>query len=88
MRPQCHRRGADTEIVAGLLQFEQEGFGAFAQEWRAADALAGKVVRVNLDAGSVSGHARGIDRDGALCVQTRDGLQRFVTGDVSVRAVA
>ncbi len=77
-----------SEIIAGLVQFEQEGFSAFAQEWRAADALSGKVVRISQDAGSVSGHARGIDLDGALCVQTRDGLQRFVTGDVSVRAVA
>lgn len=77
-----------AEVVAGLVQFEREGFSAFAQEWRAADALSGKVVRVSLDAGSVSGHARGIDLDGALCVQTREGIQRFVTGDVSVRAVA
>jgi BirA family transcriptional regulator, biotin operon repressor / biotin---[acetyl-CoA-carboxylase] ligase len=77
-----------AEIVGGLLQFERDGFGAFAQEWRAADALSGKVVRISQDAGSVSGHARGIDLDGALVVQTREGLQRFVTGDVSVRAVA
>jgi BirA family transcriptional regulator, biotin operon repressor / biotin---[acetyl-CoA-carboxylase] ligase len=77
-----------AEIIDGLLQFERDGFGAFAQEWRAADALSGKVVRISQDAGSVSGHARGIDRDGALMVQTREGLQRFVTGDVSVRAVA
>ncbi|HEY2417661.1 MAG TPA: biotin--[acetyl-CoA-carboxylase] ligase [Steroidobacteraceae bacterium] len=77
-----------SEIVAGLLQFEQQGFGAFALEWRAADALAGKVVKVTQDSGNVSGHARGIDIDGALCVQTREGIQRFVTGDVSVRAMA
>ena len=77
-----------SEIIAGLAQFEQDGFGAFTLEWRAADALSGKVVQVSQDAGSVSGHARGIDLDGALCVQTREGIQRFVTGDVSVRAVA
>jgi len=77
-----------AEIIPGLLQFEGEGFGPFAQEWRAADALAGRPVRVSAETGIVSGQARGIDRDGALCVQTRDGLQRFVSGDVSVRAVA
>jgi len=80
--------GLITEIVDGLLQFEQQGFGAFTLEWRAADALAGKVVKVSQDSGNVSGHARGIDLDGALCVQTREGIQRFVTGDVSVRALA
>jgi BirA family biotin operon repressor/biotin-[acetyl-CoA-carboxylase] ligase len=75
-------------VVEGLAQFEREGFSAFAQEWRAADALLGRAVRVSADAGSVAGHARGIDLDGALCVQTSEGLQRFVTGDVSVRALA
>jgi BirA family transcriptional regulator, biotin operon repressor / biotin---[acetyl-CoA-carboxylase] ligase len=76
-----------AQIVPGLLQFEREGFSAFAQEWRDADALAGREVRVSLEAGSIAGHARGIDLEGALCVQTRDGVQRFLSGDVSVRAV-
>jgi BirA family biotin operon repressor/biotin-[acetyl-CoA-carboxylase] ligase len=77
-----------AELVAGLLQFERFGFDAFATEWRAADALVGKPVRVNVDGGNVTGHARGIDLDGALCVQTREGLQRFLTGDASVRTLA
>jgi BirA family biotin operon repressor/biotin-[acetyl-CoA-carboxylase] ligase len=77
-----------AESVSGLLQFEQRGFPSFIEEWRAADALAGKPVRVSLDTGSVSGHARGIDADGALCVQTREGVQRFMSGDASVREAA
>lgn len=77
-----------TECVSGLRQFERAGFAGFSEEWRAADALAGKSVLVSADHGSVNGHARGIDIDGALCVQTRDGLQRFLTGDVSVRATS
>ncbi len=76
-----------AELVSGLQQFERFGFDAFATEWRASDALVGKPVRVSLDGSSVSGHARGIDLDGALCVQTREGLQRFLTGDASVRTV-
>jgi BirA family biotin operon repressor/biotin-[acetyl-CoA-carboxylase] ligase len=69
----------------GLEQFERDGFAAFSREWGAADALAGKPVVISSDSGSVTGHARGIDSDGALCLQTRDGLQRFVTGEVSAR---
>jgi BirA family biotin operon repressor/biotin-[acetyl-CoA-carboxylase] ligase len=76
-----------ASTVTGLDQYERDGFSGFAADWRAADALAGKAVVVSSENGSVTGHARGIDVDGALCVQTRDGLQRFVTGDVSVRAV-
>ncbi|HWG76313.1 MAG TPA: biotin--[acetyl-CoA-carboxylase] ligase [Steroidobacteraceae bacterium] len=74
--------------VSGLAQFEQDGFRSFMGEWRAADALAGKEVLISGQGAAVAGHARGIDMDGALCVQTRDGLQRFVTGEVSVRAAA
>ena len=77
-----------TELVAGLLQFERDGFQSFAAEWRAADALAGKPVQVMLESGSVTGHARGIDLDGALRVQTREGVQRFLTGDTTVRSLA
>jgi BirA family biotin operon repressor/biotin-[acetyl-CoA-carboxylase] ligase len=77
-----------AEIIVGLQQFEQQGFAAFVPEWRAADALAGKPVQIQLDTHAVNGHARGVDADGALCVQTRDGLQRFMSGDTSVRTIA
>jgi BirA family transcriptional regulator, biotin operon repressor / biotin---[acetyl-CoA-carboxylase] ligase len=75
-----------TECIEGLQQFERAGFAAFISDWRAADALAGKPVVVATAEGPVTGHARGIDIAGALCLQTRDGLRRFATGDVSVRA--
>jgi BirA family biotin operon repressor/biotin-[acetyl-CoA-carboxylase] ligase len=88
----CDRNALAAALIAasvdGLMQFERVGFSAFADAWRAADALAGKPVLVSAGSGPVSGHARGIDAEGALCVQTRDGLQRFTSGEVSVRAVS
>jgi BirA family biotin operon repressor/biotin-[acetyl-CoA-carboxylase] ligase len=75
-----------NEVLAGVLQFERSGFGSFAADWRRADALVGRAVVVSSSAGAVNGHARGIDLEGALCVQTRDGVQRFISGEVSVRA--
>jgi BirA family transcriptional regulator, biotin operon repressor / biotin---[acetyl-CoA-carboxylase] ligase len=80
--------GMLTSVVQGMEQYEVAGFGAFAAEWRTADALSGKAVVVKAESGNVTGHACGIDIDGALCVQTPAGLQRFVSGDVSVRAAA
>jgi BirA family biotin operon repressor/biotin-[acetyl-CoA-carboxylase] ligase len=74
-----------ASIVQGMEQYESSGFRAFAAEWRGADALSGKTVVVAAEGGNVTGHACGIDIDGALCVQTPTGLQRFVSGDVSVR---
>jgi BirA family biotin operon repressor/biotin-[acetyl-CoA-carboxylase] ligase len=75
-----------SECVEGLRRFEHAGFESFINDWRSADALAGKPVLVSAADGLIAGHARGIDVAGALCVQTRDGLRRFETGEVSVRA--
>lgn len=74
------------EIALGAECFGQEGFAPFAPEWRAADALSGRAVAVHGVSGVTVGHARGISADGALCVHTRNGLQQFTSGDVSVRA--
>jgi BirA family biotin operon repressor/biotin-[acetyl-CoA-carboxylase] ligase len=77
-----------NEVLAGVLEFERTGFGSFAPDWRRSDVLAGRAVVVSSGSGAVHGHARGIDAEGALCVQTRDGVQRFISGEVSVRAEA
>jgi BirA family biotin operon repressor/biotin-[acetyl-CoA-carboxylase] ligase len=75
---------ADT--VLALQTFAAQGFAPFAADWRAADVLDGCAVTVHAAQGSISGQACGIDADGALCVRTGGGLQRFTAGDVSVRS--
>lgn len=75
-----------NEIVSGVLEFERAGLAPFAAAWGAADALAGQAVKVTTPTGEFVGHARGIDADGALCVQGARGVQRFNSGEVTVRA--
>ena len=76
-----------TQMVAGLLRFEKEGLRPFADEWRGADALRGRQVDVHTLEGVARGLARGIDLHGALVVETPQGVRRFISGDVTVRAV-
>lgn len=76
-----------SQFVRGLLEFEKEGLRPFAEEWRAADALRGRQVDVRTLEGVARGLARGIDLHGALVVETLQGVRRFVSGDVTVRAV-
>lgn len=76
-----------TEVVRGLLVFEQEGLRAFAEEWRTADALHGRQIDVHTLEGVARGVARGIDLYGALVVETPQGIRRFISGEVTVRAV-
>jgi len=76
-----------TQFVQGLLLFEREGLRPFAEEWRDADALRGRQIDVHTMEGVARGLARGIDLHGALVLETPQGVRRFVSGDVTVRAV-
>jgi BirA family biotin operon repressor/biotin-[acetyl-CoA-carboxylase] ligase len=76
-----------SQIVSGLLVFEKEGLRHFAQEWSGADALRGHQIDVHTMEGVARGLARGIDLHGALVVETPQGVRRFISGDVTVRAV-
>jgi BirA family biotin operon repressor/biotin-[acetyl-CoA-carboxylase] ligase len=76
-----------TQIIRGLLAFEKEGLRSFVEEWRAADVLRGRQIDVHTAEGVARGVARGIDLHGALVVETPKGVRRFVSGDVTVRAV-
>jgi BirA family transcriptional regulator, biotin operon repressor / biotin---[acetyl-CoA-carboxylase] ligase len=76
-----------TQVVRGLLAFEKEGLRRFAEEWRGADALRGRQIDVHTLEGVARGLARGIDLHGALVVETPQGVRRFISGEVTVRAV-
>jgi len=75
-----------SRVIEVLMDFQQQGFGPFMNEWRDADVLAGKAVRVLVGEQTHRGIAQGIDEDGALMLETPTGLMRFVSGEVSVRA--
>lgn len=78
-----------SELAALLADYPTRGFAAYRTEWRSADFLRGRAVRLDEPTGRLLGTAVGIDADGALLVETEGGLrQRVVAGDVSVRSVA
>jgi BirA family transcriptional regulator, biotin operon repressor / biotin---[acetyl-CoA-carboxylase] ligase len=74
-----------SEIVEGLATFQREGLRPFIEEWREADALRGRSVTVQSGEESTRGIARGIDVSGALLVETPGGVQKLISGEVSVR---
>jgi len=75
------------ELLSMLGQFEHEGFAAVRDTWTALDALNGRQVRVDLGGTAVSGTARGVDGEGALLLETGDRVQRFVSGEASLRLI-
>ena len=76
-----------NELAALLADYPTRGFAAYRPEWRSADFLRGRSVRLDDATGRLVGTALGIDADGALLVETEAGKRRVVAGDVSVRSV-
>jgi BirA family biotin operon repressor/biotin-[acetyl-CoA-carboxylase] ligase len=73
------------ELLSMLVQFEQRGFAALKDEWTALDALNGRPVRLQQGETRTEGVARGADFDGALLLEVEGRLQRFVSGEASLR---
>ncbi len=75
-------------LGATLQIFDRDGFDPFRASWSVFDALAGKdVVVQRADAEQVDivhGIAHGIAADGALMVHGDEGIQRIVSGSVSL----
>lgn len=72
-------------LCACMQVYTERGFAPFAAEWGAADALAGRAVTVQEGQRQIQGIARGISDDGQLLLDTPQGLQHLLTGDVRVR---
>ncbi len=71
-----------------LDEFSRTGFAALRDEWQNAHFWQGAAVRIS-EAGTplLDGEVRGVDADGALVIATPVGIERVVTGDVSLRKV-
>ena len=86
-RAPCSRPRSSTSSPRCSPTIPTQGFAAYRTEWRSADFLRGRAVRLDEPAGRVFGTALGIDSDGALLVETEAGeRRRVVAGDVSVRS--
>jgi len=83
------RNALAGRLVAALAgtceQFGRDGFAAYAERWRSLDTLEGSRVQVLQGDLAEDGVARGVDADGALLLERSGRVDRFYSGDVSVR---
>ena len=84
-----------NRLLAGLLieldrvleAFGRDGFAAVRDEWQRRHAQQDRRITLTLaDGQRRSGRARGVAEDGALLVETPSGMQRFHSGEISLRA--
>jgi BirA family biotin operon repressor/biotin-[acetyl-CoA-carboxylase] ligase len=73
------------ELLSMLVQYERFGFSAFRDAWTALDGLKDRQVQVVVGGTAIFGIARGVDSDGALLLETKERMQRFVSGEASLR---
>jgi len=74
------------QLKRDIQLFEREGLAAFKARWQAADLFYGREIRLIMGDTSVEGICRGVDEQGAVLLETVDGVQAFIGGEISLRA--
>lgn len=78
--------GVLGELDPVLEAFDRDGFAPLRGEWQQRHAHQDKRVTLMLPDGTRrSGHARGVADDGALLLETASGMQRFHSGEITLR---
>lgn len=76
-----------AQLAQVLPLFAERGFAPLREEWTRRHAHQGKVVTLSSGDGRVEvGRAAGVDQDGALLIDTARGIERFLSGELSLRA--
>jgi len=70
------------QVVKAVLDFAEQGMDPLLSAYRGRDALYGREV---VCSDGLSGTARGVDAQGALLLETAQGLQKISSAEVSVR---
>ncbi|MGI2059877.1 bifunctional biotin--[acetyl-CoA-carboxylase] ligase/biotin operon repressor BirA [Shewanella baltica] len=74
------------QLKRDIQLFEREGLAAFKARWQAADLFYGREIRLLMGEKFVEGICRGVDEQGAVLLETADGVQAFIGGEISLRA--
>jgi BirA family biotin operon repressor/biotin-[acetyl-CoA-carboxylase] ligase len=72
-------------LLLAMHEFQDQGLAPFLQEWQQWDIVTGKTIRLQLPNETLTGIAKGIDRNGALLLQCRGTINSYMAGEVSVR---
>lgn len=74
-----------NELLLTLEQFQNSSLEPFMQDWQRLDATYGQNVLLYLPKSTISGIGRGVDSQGLLLIETPNGVDRYASGEVSLR---
>jgi BirA family biotin operon repressor/biotin-[acetyl-CoA-carboxylase] ligase len=81
--------GILTQLADVLAEFGQRGFSALRREWKSAHCHQDRPVRMTMPNGAQEeGMARDVADDGALLLETPQGMRRYTSGEVSLRGIS
>ncbi|MEZ9822885.1 bifunctional biotin--[acetyl-CoA-carboxylase] ligase/biotin operon repressor BirA [Shewanella sp. 10N.286.45.A1] len=73
------------QLQQDLYLFQNEGLAPFQQRWEAADLFIGQQIKLLIGTDEVHGICKGIDKQGAVVLETADGVKSFIGGEISLR---
>lgn len=77
------------ELAIVMTNFETAGFEKYQSEWNAWDLYQNKICQIHQqDQLQLEGLEKGVDESGCLLIETSQGVQKIISGDVSLRVAS
>lgn len=76
------------QLQADLRLFEAQGLAAFMMRWQAADLFLNEAVTLSMANNQVAGICKGIDEKGSILLETNQGIEAYVGGEISLRSAS
>lgn len=77
-----------NELAGCLAAYPDTGFKPYLNDWQNYDCMSGRQVRLSIGQRSISGQMLGVDSAGALLLSVNGAVQRYASGELSLRALS
>jgi BirA family biotin operon repressor/biotin-[acetyl-CoA-carboxylase] ligase len=68
-----------------LNKYEYEGMKGFQDRWNRLDNFLNRPAKLVMGAREIVGEVRGINEQGAILIETENGVESFIGGEISLR---
>ncbi|OIQ25334.1 bifunctional biotin--[acetyl-CoA-carboxylase] ligase/biotin operon repressor BirA [uncultured Vibrio sp.] len=69
-----------------LEDYEMRGMNGFVERWNRLDNFIGRKVKLIMGSREIEGISQGIDAQGAVLLETEQGIESFIGGEISLRS--
>ena len=89
LQPLCSRHVLAAALISEIMRLSGQvaamNYSGIIDAWRRHDHMQGKKARLIMPAKTVEGRIAGIDHNGALLMEVRGKVERFNTGEITLR---